>query len=141
MVEGATLAERLWWFVENFPDGRGKLKEWAGVSEQSVSNWLNGRKAPTDANLRKIAEKSGENFLDLKYGQEWREAAAREMGSEFPVDPVSQGDARQVFDALPPRYREVWISIGKFLVYRYAPASVANPFPQSFLPLRMGQFK
>ena len=144
MVEGATLGERIRWLVKKY--GKDQVRIWASddhdhlVSDQSFSKWMRGG-GMTDDRLRRLAKNSGENYLDLRFGQEWREAAAQEMGPDFPVDPVSERDTIDVFESLPPRYRELWVSIGKFLVYRYAPLSPRNPFPQSFLPLRMGTKK
>ena len=138
MVEGATLKERLQWIVDHH--SRAQVVEWAGATEQALSKWLNGG-GITDDKLRAIANGARENYFDLLHGQEWREAAAKEMGPEFPVDPASEGDTLEVYQALPPRYREMWVAIGRFLVYRYAPASKANPFPGTFLPTRLANTK
>lgn len=119
--------------IDTYANGRQKtLAEWTGRHPQHVTKWLAG-KPITDQDLRNIVDavnRAGGKMLyfDLKYGKEWREAAATLVGKEYPIDDVELDEPLEIFQTLPPQHAEIWISIGHHMIQRYAPQGPRNPF-------------
>lgn len=100
--EARTMADFLNSAYVDFVQRRGRLTSaaefarWLGVSNTSLSQWMNGNRLPTGDNIHRLAAKLGPKIYEIL-----------ELQPLMPDDPEFQKYAKLWFDASPKAQRAV----------------------------------
>ncbi len=115
-----TLALRLRSLQKHLAVSQAKLAAKAGITPQAMTKWLKGGEAK-EANLRRLAEKAGVDFRDLRDGQQepHRPDLTTQQGRE----------AWRLQLAMNTTNMGHWISYGEYLVSKQTGAPEAYIVP------------